>query len=104
MRKLTRKELRAIVLEVRKAGFELSKTYVLIDTFTRDGWYGLGLNFLDGKKSMRIVMPLKNKPTLDEVTKQLGKVYDDVRISEKPTEDFINHKEPVWVEGKAEDE
>lgn len=83
MRKLTRKELRAIVLEVRKSGFELSKTYVLIDTFTRDGWYGLGLNFLDGKKSMRVVMPLKNKPTLDEVAKQLGRVYKDIRVDER---------------------
>ena len=48
MRKLTRKELRAIVLEVRKAGFDLEKTYVIVDTFDKDNWYGLGLNFLDG--------------------------------------------------------
>ena len=83
MRKLTRKELRAIVLEVRKAGFDLEKTYVIVDTFDKDNWYGLGLNFLDGKKSMRVIMPLKVKPTLAEITKQLGRVYKDIRVKDE---------------------
>ena len=83
MRKLTRKELRAIVLEVRKAGFDLEKTYVIVDTFGKDNWYGLGLNFLDGKKSMRVIMPLKVKPTLTEITRQLGRVYKDVRAKDE---------------------
>ena len=86
MRKLTKKELRSIVLEVKKSGFNLEKTYVIVDAFDKTGWYGLGLTFMDGKKSMRVVMPLKSKPTLDEVTKQLGKVYNDVRISEVTNE------------------
>ena len=103
MRKLTKDELRAIVLNIRKAGFNLDKTVVVLDTFKRDNWYGLGMNFLDGKKSMRIVMPLKYQASLDQVCKQLGRIYNDVRISEKPTIDS-NDKEPlIWVEGKAEE-
>ena len=80
MRKLTKKELRAIVLEVKKSGFDLEKTYVIVDAFSKEGWHGLGLTFMDGKKSMRVVMPLRSKPTLDEITKQLGRVYKDIRV------------------------
>ena len=83
MRRLTRKELRALVLEAKKSGFKLEDTIVLLDTFKRGDWYGLGMNFMDGKKSMRVVMPLRSKPTLDEVTKQLGRVYKDIRIDDR---------------------
>ena len=101
MRKLTKDELRAIVLEIRKAGFDLEKTVVLLDTFKRDNWYGLGMNFMDGKKSTRIVMPLKYRASLDQVCKQLGRVYNDVRISEKPEIDYTDDK-IEWREEKAD--
>lgn len=97
MRKLTRKELRALVLEAKKSGFKLEDTIVLLDTFKRGDWYGLGMNFMDGKKSMRVVMPLKNKASLDVICKQLGRIYKEIKISEAPTVDYTNDG-PQWMD------
>lgn len=87
MRKLTRNELRTIVLEVREFGIDPTKADVLLDTFKQEGWHGLGITIMDGSKSMRLVMPLKYEATLEQIQKQLARTYKEVRIAKEETSD-----------------
>lgn len=74
MRTLTKKERRAVEMEIKKTNFNWEKLRIIIDCkeYDKKLWL-LGLNIFDDKdgKAQRICVPFKTEPDMARIREQL---------------------------------
>lgn len=78
MRKLTKKERRAVELALKDEGFTLENTRMIVDCKLQGDFYMLYITALEDKKSHLIGIPLKSEPSVSEVIKQLKSMVTTV--------------------------
>jgi hypothetical protein len=78
MRKLTKKERRAVELALKSEGLALETTRMIVDYKQKDDFYMLYITALDGKKSHLIGIPLKSEPSVSAVIEQLKSITKTV--------------------------
>lgn len=78
MRGLTKKERRAVELELNSTGYDKNKLRIIVDCKNYEGIWLVGLTIMDDAKSQRIVIPQKSAPSVDMIIKQLAKLAPTV--------------------------
>lgn len=74
MRTLTRKERRAIELELKKTEFNQEKLRIIVDHRRYKDFYTVNLTILDNAKSQILFIPLKTEPDIKRIVEQLKRI------------------------------
>ena len=74
MRTLTRKERRAIELELKKTEFNQEKLRIIVDRRRYKDFYTVNLTILDNAKSQILFIPFKTEPDIKRIVEQLKRI------------------------------
>lgn len=74
MRGLTKKERRALELEINKTEFDKDKLRVIVREKQHDGFYTVAFTIMDDTRSQILFVPFKSAPDIKRIVKQLGNI------------------------------
>jgi hypothetical protein len=74
MRGLTKKERRAIELEIKKTEFNQEKLRIIVDHRRYKDFYTVNLTMLDNAKSQILFIPFKTEPDIKRIVEQLKRI------------------------------
>lgn len=74
MRGLTKKERRALELEIKKTDYDKDKLRIIVGAKQHEGFYTASFTIMDGEKSQILFVPFKSAPDIKRIVMQLGNI------------------------------
>lgn len=74
MRGLTKKERRALELEIKKTEFDKDKLRVIVREKQHDSFYTVAFTIMDDVRSQILFVPFKSEPDIKRIVEQLGNI------------------------------
>lgn len=74
MRTLTKKERRAVEMEIKKTNFNWEKLRIIVDHRDYGEFHTVNLTIMDDAKSQILFIPFKSAPDIKRIVTQLGRI------------------------------